>query len=120
MLIHRPEDQPRTCDNCRHLSCGIYYDGAVSRKVACYSLSCGKGHRLLSKEDLVEKRFGFTELARELYEEHLCLHSPHYTPGEDDPQSVVLYTTRDGLTGEGGYGDAMYGRTDCPDWCEQA
>ena len=83
----RKQTIPTTCENCNY-----YYTGHIDGRVNC--MQCGKGHRLISDEDMKIE------------------HRPY-----GDPDEKTIRVTESGWHDSGGKtGDVMLGRTDCPDW----
>jgi hypothetical protein len=76
----------------RCTNCDSYYAGHLDRRVNI--MKCAKGHRLLADEDLtIEHRLTAAPVDR-----------------------TVLVTTSGWHDGGRKRGDAMLGRSDCPDW----
>ncbi|MEJ5310575.1 MAG: hypothetical protein WHX52_12455 [Anaerolineae bacterium] len=76
----------RDCQHCDHFLTGDLDRGANWMR-------CDKGHRLVAEEALT-------------IEHHL-----YYDPDEE-----IVKLTEDGWAAQGGTGEPMLGRTDCPDW----
>lgn len=104
----------RTCIGCRHCKLTRWY-GTFNVGVPVKYIRCEMGHRQLRDEDLTADFFGNDELAHELNQEHLYLHSPHYDP-DDDIEGEFIKVTKDGWAGGQGKDEAMLWRIDCPDW----